>query len=50
MSSRSPLALLASSAPWQAKQFFDRIGLTSRLKSTGLVAPEAGASSKNQLP
>ena len=34
-SSRRPLARLASSEPWQAKQFLDRIGRTSRLKSTG---------------
>ncbi len=33
-SSRSPLARFASSWPWQAKQFFARIGRTSRLKST----------------
>src|SRR5208337_3684883 len=41
-SSRSPLARFASSEPWQAKQFFDRIGRTSRLKSTGLAVLASG--------
>ena len=33
-SSRSPACRFASSGPWQAKQWLEMIGLTSRLKST----------------
>ena len=49
----SPLARFASSEPWQAKQFFDRIGRTSRLKSTGRGAAAgfvAGGSAAEARP
>src|SRR4051812_48473069 len=44
-SRRSPALRWPSSGPWQAKQFFERIGLTSRLKSTGGAANAASGAS-----
>src|SRR4051794_20964172 len=42
-SSRKPALREASSAPWHLKQLPDRIGLTSRLKSTAPARAKAGA-------
>ena len=49
-SSRKPLASLASSWPWQAKQFFARIGRTSRLKSTFRGDADAPGSAAEARP
>ena len=42
VSSRSFALRAFSSGPWQAKQWSDRIGITSRLKSTGAGLPAGG--------
>ena len=40
VSSRNPACCFSASGPWHLKQFDDRIGLTSRLKSTGESADD----------
>ncbi len=44
-----PLARFASSCPWQAKQFFARIGRTSRLKSTFTLGVGPGSAAGADL-